>query len=105
MLVVMSVVVVVVALSSQLASVEVVENEPQVEVIVEEEKTEVEIRTENILHSAEFQKEIKALAESRALFEMSLERQDEAVELSERALETYRVSNELANVWKIKQNN
>lgn len=56
------------------------------------------------MNSQEFQEEMYKLAESRALFNMSLERQDEAVELSEKAIEAYRISNALANDWKQSHN-
>lgn len=70
--------------------------------VVVVEKTELEKRIELVYNSPEFQNEMNALATSRALYEMSLETQDKAVELSEQALESYRVSNDLANEWKIK---
>lgn len=64
---------------------------------------EVQERTKEIYNSGEFVKEMNALATARALFELSNEVQDGAVELSEMAIESYNESQIMAENWHQKQ--
>lgn len=56
-------------------------------------------RTTIILNSDEFRNEITALATARALYQLSLEKQDSAIDLSTMALESYKKSKLLAENW------
>src|SRR6056297_2900352 len=67
------------------------------------ELTELEKLTEDIYNSSEFQNEVRLRAEARAMYQMSLAKQDEAVKLSEDALASYQMANTLENDWKLTQ--
>lgn len=56
-----------------------------------------------IQESEEFKNETRLRAEARAMYQLSLDKQDEAVALSSRALETYQMAMTLENDWKINQ--
>lgn len=74
---------------------------------VKEEKSEAEIiaeRIEAIYNSEEFESEMRALAEARALFELSNETQSNAVSLSERAMQSFQNSKAMNEAWYDKQN-
>lgn len=71
---------------------------PAVEELTAEQKKINEVR-----ESQDFQKEVELRAKARAYFELSKEKQEKAIKLSEKALETYREAQELENQWKLKQ--
>lgn len=75
------------------------------EVIVEkvEELSELEVLVEEVKNSDAFQKETNLRAEARAMYQLSTYKQSEALELSEKALATYRMAMELENEWKVNQ--
>lgn len=56
-------------------------------------------RTMLVLGSEEFQAEVRALATARALHELSLEKQDEALRLAEMAQKSHSNSRILAEAW------
>jgi len=75
---------------------EVIINEP---LPVVTELTPLEKRVEAIMQSEEFQVEIETLATARAMFEMSIEKQQEALQLSEQAKQTYDLAQSLEGDW------
>lgn len=75
----------------------ITQEEPQ------EQLTPVEIRRNEIMQSDAFQDEMRLRATARAMFEESQSLQEGAVHLAEKALETYRMAQELDNQWKINQ--
>lgn len=56
-------------------------------------------KTMEIYNSPEFQDEMKTLATARAMFELSAEKQSEAIDLSEQAMIAYLKSKDMADVW------
>lgn len=56
-------------------------------------------RAAAIMATVEFQEEINAIANARALYQLSIEKQDIAVELSELAMLNFKRSKELAEQW------
>lgn len=78
-------------------------NETVVVPEVKEEVTELELLTEEIMQSEDFKRESHLRAEARAMYELSTATQQEAVELSEKALETYREAMKMENAWKVNQ--
>lgn len=65
----------------------------------EEEISPVVQRTLEIYNSSEFQEEMKVMATARAMFELSKEKQQEAIELSEQAMMAYQQSKGMADTW------
>lgn len=59
----------------------------------------IDERTDAVLASKAYQEEMYALAKARALYQLSNERQDIAVELSEMALASYNRNQELGQLW------
>jgi hypothetical protein len=83
-------------------------SEPQIEYVKQVEvveppslSEEIAVRASDIMASPEFQDEVRAMATARALYALSIERQDIAVELSEMAMSSYLKSKELASNWTI----
>lgn len=76
----------------------------QVDVLIEPLTQEqiIERAAKNIYESNEFQKEMSATAMARALYKLSIEQQDNAVKLSERAVEQNSNSQLLADAWMFK---
>ena len=67
------------------------------------ELTPLEELTKEIRDSVEFQNEVRLLAEARAMYQLSISKQDEAVVLAEQALATYQEAKSFENDWKINQ--
>lgn len=61
-------------------------------------------RASSIINSQTFKDEITALATARALYQLSVEKGDVAVDLSAMALESYRKSELLSSNWKVYDN-
>ena len=81
-------------------------SEPKIEYVKEvvEPPSLNEIITQraiDIMATAEFQEEIRAMATARALYQLSIEKQDVAVELSEMAMASYKKSVDLSSKWTV----
>lgn len=67
--------------------------------VTPKQENPVDVRTDKIMQSAKFQEEMRTLAKARAMFEMSLEKQAEALELSEQAKANYDKAQSLESQW------
>jgi len=71
-------------------------------VYVKQVKSEADVvaeRIEAIYNSEEFESEMRALAEARALYEISNETQENAVALSERAMQSFQKNKAMNEAW------
>ena len=66
---------------------------------VPEQRDAVDIKADEIYNSAEFQSEMRTMALARAQFEISIEKQSEALELSLQAQTNYDKAQSLESKW------
>lgn len=59
----------------------------------------IEQRIADTIASSEFQNEVNAIARARVLYALSVERQEVAVELSDLAMQSFRVSEGFSEAW------
>jgi hypothetical protein len=74
------------------ATVHIVNEQQDIQDIIDEQ-------TDAIMASQEYQNEMQALAKARALYILSNERQDIAIELADMALDSYNKNQELGAKW------
>ena len=61
--------------------------------------TPLELRIDKVYNSEEFQKEMVEIATARAMFELSSEKQREALDLSKQAMDRYLSSKDMFLTW------